>query len=133
GDERDKDIANGIRYAVDNGAKIISMSFGKPYSPGKKLVDAAVEYANSKGVLLVHAAGNDAHDNDTGKNFPSSVLRSGKIAENWIEVGASTIDPGSNLPAEFSNYGKKRVDLFAPGKDIYSTTPDGTYASFSGT
>ncbi len=133
GDERDKDIANGIRYAVDQGAKIISMSFGKPYSPGKKLVDAAVKYAAEKGVLLVHAAGNDASDNDKGHNFPTAQMLTGEISENWIEVGASTISPDENLPADFSNYGQKMVDLFAPGKDIYSTTPENTYSTYSGT
>jgi subtilisin family serine protease len=134
GDERDKDIANGIVYAVDQGAKIISMSFGKPYSPGKRLVDAAVRYAESKGVLLVHAAGNDAKDVDLGKNFPTAKFyHSPDSAPNWIEVGASTIHANENLPATFSNYGQKAVDLFAPGHDIYSTTPDGTYAVYSGT
>jgi subtilisin family serine protease len=133
GDERDKDIANGIRYAVDNGAKIISMSFGKPYSPGKKTVDAAVAYARSKGVLLVHAAGNDAMSLEFGHNFPTAKALAGEMFDNWIEVGASTRFADENLPAEFSNYGQTMVDLFAPGHDIYSTTPDGTYSTFSGT
>jgi len=133
GDERDKDIANGIRFAVDHGAKIISMSFGKPYSPGKKVVDAAVEYAAAKGVLLVHAAGNDAKDLETGHNYPTAKLLNGKIAANWIEVGASTKSPDENLPAYFSNYGAKSVDLFAPGYKIYSTTPNNTYSVYSGT
>jgi subtilisin family serine protease len=133
GDERDKDIANGIRYAVDHGARIISMSFGKDFSPGKKVVDAAVAYAASKDVLLVHAAGNDGKNLETSHNFPTAKMRNGKVAPNWIEVGASTKNADENLPANFSNYGEKSVDLFAPGKDIYSTTPDGTYAVYSGT
>lgn len=133
GDERDKDIANGIRYAVDHGARIISMSFGKEFSPGKKVVDEAVEYAASKNVLLVHAAGNDEKNLETARNFPTAKLLNGKVAENWIEVGASTKYANEILPAYFSNYGPKTVDLFAPGKDIYSTTPDGTYSVFSGT
>ncbi len=133
GDERDKDIANGIRYAVDNGAQVISMSFGKMYSPGKKVVDKAVAYAWMRGVLLVHAAGNDSKDLESGKNYPTAKLLSGVKANNWIEVGASSISPDLNLPADFSNYGQTVVDLFAPGKDIYSTTPDNTYSVYSGT
>lgn len=133
GDERDKDIANAIRYAVDNGATVISMSFGKQYSPGKEAVDAAVAYASEKGVLLVHAAGNSSANIDVAKNFPTAQMKTGTLADNWIEVGASSISPDANLPADFSNYGQKAVDLFAPGKDIYSTTPDGTYSVYSGT
>lgn len=133
GDERDKDIANAIRYAVDNGATVISMSFGKQYSPGKEAVDAAVAYASEKGVLLVHAAGNSSANIDVAKNFPTAQMKTGTLADNWIEVGASSISPDANLPADFSNYGQKTVDLFAPGKDIYSTTPDGTYSVYSGT
>lgn len=133
GDERDKDIANAIYFAVDHGARVISMSFGKQYSPGKEAVDAAVAYASSKGVLLVHAAGNSSLDVDVAKNFPTAKLNAGTLADNWIEVGASSINPDENLPADFSNYGQTAVDLFAPGKDIYSTTPDGTYSVYSGT
>ena len=62
GDERDKDVANAIIYAVDNGAKVINMSFGKTYPYDKAAVDKAVKYAESKDVLLVHAAGNDGVD-----------------------------------------------------------------------
>jgi subtilisin family serine protease len=133
GDERDKDIANGIRFAVDHGARIISMSFGKDWSPGKKVVDAAVEYAASKNVLLVHAAGNDGMSLETSHNYPTPKLLNGKTAPNWIEVGASTRSATAALPASFSNYGPKSVDLFAPGSQIYSTTPDGTYSVYSGT
>ena len=134
GDERDKDVANGIRYAVDNGAKIINMSFGKAFSPFKKVVDDAVKYAESKGVLLVHAAGNSNQNNDTEPNFPNRNLKAlGVEATNWLEIGASGFEKGLNLPADFSNFGKKSVDLFAPGVDIYSTTPDNTYDTFSGT
>ncbi len=133
GDERDKDIANGIRFAVDHGARIISMSFGKDYSPGKKLVDAAVAYAGSRNVLLVHAAGNDAANLETAHNFPTAKMLQGNYAPNWIEVGASTKMGDERLPATFSNYGAKTVDLFAPGSQIYSTTPDGTYSVYSGT
>ncbi len=133
GDERDKDIANSIFYAVDNGARVINMSFGKDYSPEKAYVDKAVKYAESKGVLLVHGAGNDDDDNDTKPSFPSRYYLNGKEATNWIEVGASSWEADSSLAAEFSNYGKKTVDVFAPGVKIYSTTPDNTYREQDGT
>ena len=133
GDERDKDVANAIRYAVDNGAQIISMSFGKDFSPDKAVVDAAMQYADQKGVLLVHAAGNDGHDNDTERNFPASRYLSGQDVPNLITVGASSRLNSPELPAEFSNYGKQTVDLFAPGVDIYSATSANKYATYSGT
>jgi subtilisin family serine protease len=133
GDERDKDVANAIRYAVDNGARIINMSFGKSYSPQKEVVDRAVKYAEQKNVLLIHAAGNDSKNIDEAKNYPSRTYLDGKQATNWIEVGASA--PGLNgaLVGSFSNYGKKNTDLFAPGVDIYSTVPGNEYKSESGT
>jgi cell wall-associated protease len=133
GDERDKDIANAIRYAVDNGAKVINMSFGKYYSPNKSMIDEAVKYAASKDVLLVHAAGNESKNSDTSLSFPNREFANGTIARNWIQVGACAYKPGKNLIAEFSNYGVKQVDLFAPGVDIYSTVPDGKYQTMSGT
>ncbi|WP_298734669.1 S8 family serine peptidase [uncultured Chitinophaga sp.] len=135
GDERDKDVALGIRYAVDNGAKIINMSFGKGFSPNKVWVDDAIEYAQAKGVLLVHAAGNDASDNDVVDNFPTPHLNNHTVANNVITVGASGSgrQPGSKV-ANFSNYGRREVDLFAPGVQIYSTVPGGNkYGSASGT
>ncbi|MBX2962004.1 MAG: S8 family peptidase [Cyclobacteriaceae bacterium] len=133
GDERDKDVANAIRYAVDNGAHIINMSFGKSYSPQKEAVDKAVKYAESKGVLLVHAAGNDGDDIDVKKNFPSRYFNDGKEAKNWIEVGASSWGADENFVASFSNYGKKSVDLFSPGVEIYSTIPENGYKNNQGT
>lgn len=133
GDERDKDIANAIRYAVDNGATIINMSFGKYYSPDKKIVDDAVQYALSKDVLLIHAAGNDSKNSDVELSYPNSGLSAGKIVPNWIEVGANSYKTGKNLIGSFSNYGKVKVDLFAPGVDIYSTVPDNKYLNESGT
>lgn len=139
GDEHDKDIALAIRYAVDNGAKIINMSFGKDFSPQKKWVDDAVKYAASKGVLLVHAAGNDHKNLDSADNFPNASLVTYKErATNWLTVGASsdpTAEPGfESLTASFSNYGKKEVDVFAPGTKIYSTIPGGnTYGNAQGT
>ncbi|MBN8877300.1 MAG: S8 family peptidase [Sphingobacteriales bacterium] len=134
GDEHDKDIALGIRYAVDNGAKVINMSFGKGFSPEKKWVDDAVKYAESKGVLLVHAAGNSAMNVDTSWNFPTPVFQDGKRADNWVTVGASGDPKAGGLIASFSNYGKKDVDVFAPGVKIYSTVPGGnTYQNLQGT
>jgi subtilisin family serine protease len=131
GDERDKDVANAIRYAVDNGAQIINMSFGKAYSPQKELVDAAVNYAASKGVLLVHAAGNESKNTDEAPNFPNRKLNDGKLAANWIEVGALSWKP--NQVANFSNYGQTAVDVFAPGVDLNATVPGSKYEELSGT
>lgn len=133
GDERDKDIANGIRYAVDNGAQIISMSFGKPYSPYKGAVDDAVKYADAHGVLMVHAAGNDGADLAKGKNFPTPNYLDGGRPRLWLEVGASSWKGGDSLAAPFSNYGKAEVDVFAPGVDILSSVPGNEYERDSGT
>jgi subtilisin family serine protease len=135
GDEHDKDIALAIRYAVDNGAKVINMSFGKGFSPEKNWVDDAVRYAQSKGVLLVHAAGNDAANIDTAWNFPTPVFKSdNKRASNWITVGASGDPKAGGVVASFSNFGKNEVDVFAPGVKIYSSIPGGnTYGNAQGT
>ncbi len=135
GDEHDKDIANAIRYAVDNGAQIISMSFGKDFSPEKQWVDDAYRYAATKNVLLVHAAGNDSKNVDTTYNFPNPFYIDGSgRANNIITVGASGDKKNGGLTASFSNYGKKEVDVFAPGVNINSTIPGGdTYGNASGT
>ena len=134
GDERDKDIANAIRYAVDNGAHVINMSFGKAYSPYKRYVDDAVKYADSRGVLMVHAAGNESANVDSTTSFPSPVYLDGSgRARNWIEVGATSWHGRDSLVAVFSNWGKGVVDIFAPGDDIKSTAPGGTYKKESGT
>ncbi|MFC4874018.1 S8 family peptidase [Negadavirga shengliensis] len=133
GDERDKDIANAIRYAVDNGAHIINMSFGKSYSPGKKHVDKAVKYAERKGVVLIHAAGNSAKEINPHNNYPNRWYERRGEASGWIEVGAASWMLNENLPASFSNFSSDAVDLFAPGVDIYSTMPGSEYDSNSGT
>ena len=134
GDERDKDVANAIRYAVDNGAKVINMSFGKGQSPYKKEVDAAMKYAEKNDVLMVHAAGNDGKLLDLTNNFPNDTYQGKKrTGKTWIEVGAASSDYGEGLAAPFSNYNKKYVDVFAPGAQIYSTIPDNEYAKFDGT
>ena len=134
GDEHDKDIANAIRYAVDNGAKVISMSFGKGFSPQKSWVDDAVKYAADKDVLLVQAAGNDAQNIDSAENYPNAVYqdKSG-VAKNFITVGASGDSTNGGFTASFSNYGKNSVDVFAPGVNIYSTLPGNNYGNYSGT
>ncbi len=133
GDERDKDVANSIRYAVDNGAKIINMSFGKKYSWDKKVVDDAVKYAESKGVLLIHAAGNDGVNIDEVAHYPSKKFEGKGEAPNFMDVGALSWQPDDKIVAPFSNYGKKTVDIFSPGVDIYSTTPKNEYKDASGT
>ena len=133
GDERDKDVANAIRYAVDNGANIINMSFGKGFSPEKAAVDEAVKYADSKGVLMVHAAGNDGENLAEKPSFPTPVYVGGGKPNNWIEVGASSWKGLDSLAASFSNYGKAQVDVFAPGVDILSSVPGGGYERQSGT
>ncbi len=139
GDERDKDVANAIRYAVDNGARIINMSFGKSFSPQKSAVDAAVRYATERGVLLVHASGNDGEDLEPGAgndNFPTAFYGTGADAgqssATWLEIGAS--GPGvATLAAPFSNYGQTRVDLFAPGQTVTSLAPGGGVQTADGT
>lgn len=135
GDEHDKDIANAIRFAVDHGAKIISMSFGKAYSPQKNWVDDAVKYAAEHDVLLVHAAGNEGKNLDSTLSFPSPVYLDGSgYAKNYITVGASGDPTNGGIAASFSNYGKHTVDVFAPGVNIYSTLPGGNvYGKMSGT
>jgi subtilisin family serine protease len=133
GDERDKDIANAIRYAVDHGARVINMSFGKGFSPQKFAVDAAVRYADAHNVLMVHAAGNDGKDLSNYANFPTPAYADSGHARNWIEVGASSWQGGDTLAASFSNWGQNQVDVFAPGVDILSTVPGNKYEKDSGT
>ncbi len=138
GDERDKDVANSIRYAVENGAKVINMSFGKPFAKDKQVVDDAVRFAMENDVLLVHAAGNDGQDNDANPNFPnrnfvdSLGINKGEAGA-WIEVGATQWKNDNELVASFSNYGRRSVDVFAPGVKINSTMPGSTYKDQQGT
>ena len=133
GDERDKDVANAIRYAVDNGATILNMSFGKKFSWDKNVVDEAVKYAQKKGVLLMHAAGNDHEDIDVETHYPCKKYEGKGEASNFMDIGALSWKADDKIIATFSNYGKKTVDLFSPGVDIYSTTPKNTYKDASGT
>ncbi len=138
GDERDKDVANAIRYAVDNGASVINMSFGKGASPYKKAVDDAVRYAAKHDVLLVHGSGNDSKEVFADDNYPNDKYKKRglfgpKYAENWIEVGANTWNSDETITAEFSNYSATNVDVFAPGVEIYSTKPGDIYENEQGT
>ena len=134
GDERDKDVALAIRYAVDNGAKVVNMSFGKSFSPNREWVFDAIRYAAENDVLLVHAAGNDAKNIDKADNWPNeSMDKINEIADNVLTVGAMSVNVNENLPAGFTNYGKLNVDVFAPGVQIYSTVAKNGYARFNGT
>ncbi|WP_334055999.1 S8 family serine peptidase [Polaribacter sp. P097] len=134
GDEHDKDVALGIRYAVDNGAKIINTSFGKRFSPNKDWVYDAIKYAADSDVLIVNAAGNDGKNIDTRASYPTdSKDMITEFADNVITIGASSLAYDKNLPANFSNYGKINVDVFAPGVDIYSSVPNDKYEALSGT
>lgn len=136
GDEYDKDIALGIRYAVDNGAKIINASFGKSFSPKAEWVYDAIRYAAEKDVLFVHAAGNEGAnlDNPDNPNFPNDQVNNGaEIADNVLTVGALDYKYGSEMVASFSNYGIINVDVFAPGGKIYSTVPNNKYDTLGGT
>ncbi|WP_257666931.1 S8 family peptidase [Parapedobacter tibetensis] len=138
GDERDKDVANSIRYAVENGAKVINMSFGKAFVKDKQVVDDAVKFALENDVLIIHAAGNDGQDNDATPNFPnrnyvdSLGINKGEAGA-WIEVGASQWKNDNDLVASFSNYGRRSVDVFAPGVKIYATMPGSKYKDQQGT
>lgn len=133
GDEYDKDVALAIRYAVDNGAKVINGSFGKSYSPHSDWVRDAIAYAAKNDVVFVHAAGNDSKDVDVEPNFPDDNVNYEEVADNYIRVGALTYKYGSNLVATFSNYGQKNVDVFSPGYQVYSTTPENEYKPYNGT
>ncbi|MFC0777835.1 S8 family peptidase [Flavobacterium sp. HJSW_4] len=136
GDEYDKDIALAIRYAVDNGAKVINGSFGKSFSPHKQWVYDAISYAAKKDVLIVHAAGNDGYNIDEAKNinYPNDSKDNVKeFADNLITIGAINKSYGENVVASFSNFGKINVDVFAPGEEIYATVPNNKYKYLQGT
>ncbi len=134
GDEYDKDIALAIRYAVDNGAKVINASFGKYYSPHPGWVYDAIKYAGSKDVLIVKAAGNEAYDLDVTTVYPNDQTDNvTEISDNFLMVGALNYAYGEGMVADFSNYGKSKVDVFAPGVKIWATTPLNTYEYLQGT
>ena len=133
GDEYDKDVALAIRYAVDNGALVINGSFGKSFSPHSDIVRDAIKYASDKDVVFVHAAGNDSENVDVASNFPDDNVAGVEVSNSYIRVGALEPKYGSNLVADFSNYGKQNVDVFAPGAKVYSTTPENEYDTKGGT
>lgn len=133
GDEYDKDVALALRYAVDNGAKVINTSFGKGFSPHKEWVYDAIKYAASKDVLIVNAAGNDSQDIDVKDTYPNDEVNKKEISDNFLTVGALNYQFNKNLVAEFSNYGKRNVDVFAPGVKIYATVPESKYQFLQGT
>jgi len=135
GDEYDKDVALGIRYAVNNGAKIINMSFGKSYSPEQPWVDSAIRYAASKDVLIIHSAGNESYDLNSKSVYPSPYSNVFKDrANNMMTVGASN-DPviAESILTDFSNFGNQVVDLLSPGNKIYSSLPNQQYGFLNGT
>ncbi len=138
GDERDKDIALAVRYAADNGAHIINMSFGKSYSPNKKEVSEAFKYAEEKGLLILHAAGNESSNRDLEDRFPSRNIydEDGRVIgqlSSFMDIGASSQYNDRTLTATFTNFGQNSVDIFAPGVNLNSTIPNNRYAIFSGT
>jgi subtilisin family serine protease len=134
GDEYDKDVALGLRYAVDNGAKVINTSFGKAYSPHKEWVYEAIQYAAKHDVLIVNAAGNDGNNIDVVRTYPNdSKDLLTEVSDNVLTIGAMSADYNKNLPASFSNYGKINVDIFAPGVQVYSSTPGNEYKHYNGT
>ncbi|HSI68772.1 MAG TPA: S8 family peptidase [Gillisia sp.] len=135
GDEYDKDVALAIRYAVDNGAKVINTSFGKYFSPNPEWVVDAIKYAAQNDVLIVNAAGNDGVNLDETTVYPNDQTKQEpqEYVNNFLTVGALTSEYGSGLVASFSNYGKKNVDVFAPGTKIWSTTPNNQYEYLQGT
>ena len=134
GDEYDKDVALGVYYAINNGANIINMSFGKSFSPHSGWVRDALAYAAKKNVLIVAAAGNDADNTDLVQYYPNDQLGTGnEVSDTFIKVGSSTYNFNSKLPSSFSNYGQSSVDVFAPGSAIYSTYPKNEYEYAQGT
>ena len=133
GDEYDKDVALSIRYAVDNGAKVINGSFGKSFSPHSDWVRDAIKYASDNDVVFVHAAGNDSNDVDIAPNFPDDNVNHVEVSETYIRVGSLTQKYGSKMVSSFSNYGKKNVDIFAPGSEVYSIIPENEYDFKGGT
>ena len=135
GDEHDKDIAMAVRYAVDNGAKIINMSFGKEFSMHKDWVSDAFKYAEEHNVIMVHSAGNESINIDKEPNYPNDLDYDdiSEICNNFIVVGSTTQNIGDKFVSNFSNYGKQNVDLFAPGEDIYTTGAGNIYKKDSGT
>ena len=137
GDEYDKDIAMAVYYAVDNGAKVINMSFGKEFSLNQKWVSDAFKYAEEHNVLLVHGSGNNSFNVDKNSYYPSDIdyvrNKEKEVVANFINVGSVSKRTDSTMVSPFSNYGKENVDIFAPGEEIHVAKPYTEYGYDSGT
>jgi len=118
GNEFDKDIALAIRYAVDNGAKVINMSIGKSFSLHSDWVNDAMKYANEKDILIITSAGNEGHNLSKVENYPNDMIKDSEFIDNFIKVGNTSNKIDSLLVYSNSNYSKTEVDIFAPGKSI---------------
>ncbi|MDC1161922.1 S8 family serine peptidase [Tenacibaculum sp.] len=135
GDENDKDIALAIRYAVDNGARVINMSFGKSFSIHREWVSQAFKYAEKNNVILITAAGNSSENlNLVGTKYPNDMLEDGtELSDNFLSVGAVSNSLNEGLLSYFSDYGDNYVDVFAPGDDIFTGLPNNKYNFNGGT
>jgi hypothetical protein len=118
-------VADGIRYAAANGARIINLSLGGP-GPDPYLT-AAVKAANEANTLIICAAGNSGTNNDAHPIYPASLA-----ASNVIAVAATDPAAGRSI-GNYSNYGKLTVPVAAPGSNVLSTAKDGGYVLMSGT
>lgn len=117
------EAAEAIIYGVDNGAKVLSNSWGG--GGESQVLKDAIQYAQDRGVLFIAAAGNDSKNTDTSPNYPSNYE-----VPNVVSVASN--DNADNV-SSFSNYGRRTVDLSAPGSNIYSTRPLSRYQRLSGT
>lgn len=133
GDERDKDVALAIRYAVRNGADVINCSFAKDYMMHPEFIYDAMKEAENAGVLIVHSAGNESRNHDKKPAYPNGFYADGTHAQNWMNIGATMAKDSKNMIAYFSNYGKKSVDVFAPGTELKTTALNNEYTITSGT
>jgi subtilisin family serine protease len=135
GEEHDKDIALAIKYAVDNGAKVINMSFGKEFSMHKEWVFEAFEYAEKKDVIIISSAGNSAFNLEENNNYyPNDNINNGtEVSNNFLLVGSISKNIDSSFLSYYSNYGVSDVDIFAPGQEIYTIIPNNEYKLDSGT
>lgn len=133
GDERDKDVALAIKYAVRNGADIINCSFAKDFMMHPEFIYNAMKEAENKDVLIIHAAGNESRNIDKEPAYPNGFYDKRTKAKNWMNIGATNSADTETLISYFSNYGKKSVDVFAPGSRIRTTVLNNQYEYTSGT
>ena len=133
GGTENKELVNAIYYAVNNGATIINISLRPAgIEVHVKELRVAFDYADKHNVLIVNAAGNDGLNLDHEK-YIMGQGSDGKEHDTFIRVGATTELMNDQLAWESSDFGKNTVDIFAPGKNIYSTFPGNAYNSLSGT